>query len=89
MNEMIERLVQAVRGVQIPIMRGEDAIGVQQIPREMAKAVALAAIRAAREPTEAMQIAGHNVRNDPQTGLPTVCGTDEIYTAMIDEALRD
>jgi hypothetical protein len=41
------------------------------------------------EPTEAMQLAGHNKRNDPATGLPTSCGTDEIYTAMIDAALSE
>lgn len=47
------------------------------------------AIAAMREPTEAMQIAGHNVRNDPATGMQTHCGTDEIYTAMIDAALAE
>ena len=45
---------------------------------------ARAAIAAIREPTEAMQVAGHAVRVD----IPH-CGTDEIYTAMIDAALRD
>lgn len=46
-----------------------------------------AVLEAMRRPTEAMQLAAHNVRNDPATGLPTSCGTDEIYTAMIDAAL--
>jgi hypothetical protein len=46
-------------------------------------------IAAMRVPTEAMQLAGHNKRNDPATGLPTSCGTDEIYTAMIDAALSE
>lgn len=42
-----------------------------------------------REPTIAMMGAGHNMRNDPATGMPTHCGTDEIYTAMIDAALAE
>lgn len=51
--------------------------------------VARAVLTEIREPTEAMQVAGHNVRNDPTTGQPTACGTDEIYTAMIDAAVAE
>lgn len=34
-------------------------------------------------PTEPMQAKGHDARSDPSTGLPTHCGTDEIYAAML------
>jgi len=41
------------------------------------------------EPTEAMQLAGHNMRSDPHTGMETGCGIDEIYTAMIAACLKE
>lgn len=44
---------------------------------------ARAAFAEIRIPTEAMQTAGHDVRNDPYSG------TDEIYTAMIDAAIAE
>jgi len=54
---------------------------------EVYRREAIAAIAAMRQPTEAMQLSGHNRRIDQETGLTTLCGTDEIYTAMIDAAL--
>jgi len=58
------------------------------ISQHHAKALARAAIATMREPTEAMQVAGHNIRNHPETGLQTFCGVDEIYTVMIEAALE-
>lgn len=42
-----------------------------------------------RVPSENMRIAGHNVRSDPETGMPTHAGVDEIWTAMIDAMLAE
>jgi hypothetical protein len=49
----------------------------------------LVMLTAIREPSETMQLAGHNQRNDPATGLSTNCGTDQIYTSMIDALIRE
>jgi hypothetical protein len=57
--------------------------------RALCIAQARAAIEAIRTPSEAMQLTGHNVRSDPTTGMPTGCGTDQIWTAMIDTLLAE
>lgn len=88
--EMVERVARAI--VQHHMLGGEyvasDGSRHDMPPWEGWVTHARAVLGALRIPTEAMQVAGHMVRNDPETGLPTVCGTDEIYTAMIDAALR-
>jgi len=48
-----------------------------------------AALKVLREPTEAMEVAGHDVWNDPVTGMNRRFSTDEIWTAMIDVVLKD
>ena len=58
----------------------------------LSRDMATAALRALHEAgwvvvprvsTEEMDLAGHNARNDPDTGLPTHCGIDQIWTAMV------
>lgn len=55
--------------------------------KRTAKTSICAVLDAIAEPSEAVQLAGHNMRSDPVTGLSTSCGVDEIYRAMI-AALR-
>lgn len=55
--------------------------------RDAAQMAINAILDAIAEPSEAVQLAGHNMRSDPVTGLSTSCGVDEIYRAMI-AALR-
>lgn len=92
MNEMVERVTQAVRAVRIPIMRGEDMIGVTQVPAHMAERIASAAIAAMREPTEAMVRKGAACDGEiiEMTGLEEDWMADvrEQWRAMIDAALK-
>ena len=85
---MVDRVARAIYG-DMPRAMSADGEFENLWPetQDRYRSLARAAIAAMREPTEAMQLAGHNVRNDPTTGLPVHCGTDEIYTAMIDAAL--
>jgi hypothetical protein len=82
-TEMEERVAKAIGDLIYGYVDQTDT------PNNWANAVGMAraAFTEMRKPTEAMQLAGHNVRNDPKTGLPTHCGTDEIFTAMIEAAL--
>jgi hypothetical protein len=75
----LAEVAQAVRDVQIPIMRGEDMVGVQQIPRSMAEVIARAAIKALRQPNDAMIEAGVDAAPNPR----------DIWDAMIDAALAE
>lgn len=79
MNPMVERVARALCRTST---QAEDMWLAYVHP-------ARAALAAMREPTEAMLAAGHDQRSDPKTGLSTLCGIDEIYTAMIDAALKD
>ena len=89
-NGMIERVALALRSVQIPIVRGDDMVGVQQIPAFMAERLARAAIEAMREPTPDILFAmsgaedgegrRHYERDTPDW--------DGIWRAAIDEALE-
>ena len=81
MSEFLDRVAMAIAGNEW----NELPAPVREVRRHEARA----AIAAMRVPSEAMQMAGHNRRTHPATGLPTHCGTDEIYTAMIDAALRE
>lgn len=82
MSEMVERAA-------LVLTRMSHEFRGATVPVDVCRDLAVAVIKELRVPNFAMQIAGHNMRNDPATGAPTSCGTDEIYTAMIDAALVD
>jgi len=78
-DSMVER-------VALVLTRAKVGFGDATVPVDAARGVARTVIAAMRDPTEAMQVAGHAVRIGPD-GMSSLCGTDEIYTAMIDAAL--
>jgi hypothetical protein len=86
MSEMVDRVARAICKNECAFRCG-GAEDCQQYDDWIGEA--RAAIAAMREPTEKMHVAGHDVRSDPQNGMPTYCGVDEIWTAMIDAALAD
>lgn len=88
--ERVARVICAKSFEDASIYWGDDTIP-EAVDRNWKDYVgdAGAALAAIRVPTEAMIVAGHNVRNDPVTDMQTDCGTDEIYTAMIDAALSE
>lgn len=56
--------------------------------QDVSRAAYRASLEAIREPTEATQVAGHRVRSRHLDGEPSP-GTDEIYTAMIDQLIKE
>lgn len=89
MSEIVDRLARILSKECLDGCENEGYIDPCVTKLCNCRRVARAQIEAIREPTEAMQLAGHNKQNDPMTGFPTHCGIDEIYTAMIDATLRD
>ena len=79
---MVERVTDAICRVQIPIMQGNDAVGVQQLPRRFAVYVARAAIEAMMTPTPAMVDAAWAVSEE-------AFDDTEVYQAMLTAALQE
>jgi hypothetical protein len=80
MSEMVERVMAAVEYEEFRIVAGRT-------PQMRVEAMALAAIKAMREPTEAMVEFGDAVRGN-HADYTGGNGTANIFRSMIDEALK-
>lgn len=87
MSEMIERVAKAIWEKHRAMLLGEEWEELDRFTTERYRGYASAAIAAMREPTEAMEIAGHGTAIDVD-GTTHMVSAKACWQAMVDEALK-